>query len=65
MHTAQEILTTINDDPDFLEMFLTDAEWWVFYGYDVETKAQSSQWQHPEEPRPLKARQVQSNMRFY
>ena len=33
------------------------------YGYDIETKAQSSEWKHPEEPRPKKARKVQSNVK--
>ncbi|UYV77233.1 hypothetical protein LAZ67_15000198 [Cordylochernes scorpioides] len=35
---------------------------WV-YGYDVETKAQPSQWKLPHEPRPKKARQVRSNVK--
>ncbi|UYV61065.1 AGO3 [Cordylochernes scorpioides] len=30
--------------------------------YDVETKAQSSQWKLPHEPKPKKARQVRSNV---
>ena len=33
------------------------------YGYGIETKAQSSQWKRPEEPRPRKARQVRSNVK--
>ena len=33
------------------------------YGSDIETKAQSSQWKRPEEPRPKKARQVPSNVK--
>ncbi|UYV61909.1 hypothetical protein LAZ67_1007037 [Cordylochernes scorpioides] len=37
-------------------------EAWV-YGYDVETKAQSSQWKLPHEPRPKKARQIRSNVK--
>ncbi|XP_068625752.1 uncharacterized protein [Battus philenor] len=36
---------------------IIDDESWV-YGYDVETKAQSSQWKLPHEPRPKKARQI-------
>mgnify|MGYP006344042531 FL=1 len=31
--------------------------------YDVETKAQSSQWKLPHEPKPKKARQVWSNVK--
>jgi len=37
-------------------------ESWV-YGYDPETKAQSSQWKSPESPRPKKARQSRSNVK--
>ena len=33
------------------------------YGYDIETKAQSYQWKCSEEPRPIKARQVWSNVK--
>ena len=32
-------------------------------GYDPETKRQSSQWKHPESPRPKKARQVRSKIK--
>ena len=41
----------------------SNIESWV-YGYDVETKAQSSQWKHTESPRPKKARQVRSNVKI-
>lgn len=62
MSLAQEMLNEVNDDPDFLKRVITGDESWV-YGYDVETKAQSSQWKSPEEPRPKKARQVRSNVK--
>ena len=42
MDIAQEILTTFNDEPDLLKKGITGDESWV-YGYDIETKAQSSQ----------------------
>ena len=42
MDIAEEMLTTLNDDPDLLEKVITGNESWV-YGYDIETKAQSSQ----------------------
>ena len=58
---AQEMLTTFNDDPDLLKRVITGDESWV-YGYDIKTKAQSSQWKRPEEPRPTKACQVRSNV---
>ena len=52
----------VNEDPDFLKRVITGDEPWV-YGYDVETKAQSSQWKTPEEPIPKKARQVRSTVK--
>ena len=57
------MLTTFNDNPDLLKKVITGDESWV-YGYDIETKAQSFQWKHPKEPRPIKARQVRSNVKF-
>ena len=33
------------------------------YGYDIETIAQTSQWKRPEEPRPIRVHQVQSNVK--
>ena len=62
IYIAQKMLTMFNDDPDLLKKVITGDESWV-YGYDIETKAQSSQWKRPEEPRPKKARQVRSNVR--
>ena len=47
---------------DLLKKVITGEESWV-YGYDVETKAQSSQWKHTKSPRPKKARQVRSNVK--
>jgi len=41
---------------------VTTGESWV-YGYDPETKQQSSQWKSPTSPRPKKARQVKSNVK--
>jgi hypothetical protein len=40
----------------------TGNEAWIF-GYDVETKRQSSQWIWKPSPRPKTARQVRSNLR--
>ena len=39
---GQEMLTTLNDDPDLLKKVITGDELWV-YGNDIETKTQSSQ----------------------
>ena len=41
MDIAQEMLTTFNDAPDLLNKVITGDELWV-YGYDIETKVQSS-----------------------
>ena len=44
-------LDSVRDDPNLLKRVITGDESWV-YGNDVETKAQSSQWKLPHEPRP-------------
>ena len=49
---AQEMLTTFNDDSDLLTKVITGGES-SMYGYDIETKALSSQ---EKRPRPKKAR---------
>ena len=62
MKVAQESLNEVNDDAELLKCIITGDETW-FYGYDVETKSQSSQWRHSGSPRPKKARQVRSNVK--
>ncbi|UYV74009.1 hypothetical protein LAZ67_11001809 [Cordylochernes scorpioides] len=62
MNIANEMLDSVRDDPNLLQRVITGDEAWVD-GYDVETKAQSSQWKLPHEPRPKKARQVRSNVK--
>ena len=57
MDIAQEMLTMFNDDPVLLKKVLT-GEGSRLYGYDIETKTQSSQWKRSQEPRPKKPRQV-------
>ena len=47
MDIAQELFTTFNDDPDLLKKVIAGDETWE-YGYDIETKAQSSQSKRPE-----------------
>ena len=42
INIAKELLDSIRDDPNVLQRVITGDESWV-YGYDVETKAQSSQ----------------------
>ncbi|UYV83551.1 hypothetical protein LAZ67_23001444 [Cordylochernes scorpioides] len=41
MNIANEMLDSVRDDPNLLQRVITGDEAWV-YGYDVETKAQSS-----------------------
>ena len=47
------------EDMQFLKNIVTGDESWV-YGYDPETKQQSSQWKGPTFPRPKKRYQVRS-----
>ncbi|KAL4090154.1 hypothetical protein QTP88_025053 [Uroleucon formosanum] len=49
-------------DPNFIKNIVTGDETWV-YGYDPETKAQSSQWKTKFSPRPKKARKVRSSVK--
>ncbi|PSN38318.1 hypothetical protein C0J52_23219 [Blattella germanica] len=50
-NNAQDMMDTANSDPNFLKTVITGDETSV-YGYDPETKMQSSQWQHSTSPRP-------------
>lgn len=60
---AQECLELANGDPTFLRRVITGDESWV-YGYDMETKAQSSQWTARNEPRPKKIKQFRSKVKL-
>jgi hypothetical protein len=55
-------LKQARDDPSFISNVIIGDETWV-YGYDPESKQQSSQWKSPNSPRPKKARQVRSNVK--
>jgi hypothetical protein len=59
---CMELKDQARDDPNFISKVITGDESWV-YGYDPETKQQSSQWKSPNSPRPKKARQVRSNVK--
>jgi len=59
---SQELLGRSNTDENFLKNVITGDETWV-YGYDVETKVQSSQWVGTSSPRPKKACQSRSNVK--
>ena len=56
---CQELRQLVLDDPSIMSRFITGNEIWV-YGYDPETKQQSSQWKSLGSPRPKKARQSRS-----
>ena len=62
MDIAQEMLTAFKDDQDLLKKVITGDESWL-YGYDIETKAKSQQWKHPEEPTSKNAGQVRLNVK--
>ena len=49
MDIAQEMLTTFNDYLELFKKVITGNKSWL-YCYNIETKAQSSQWKRPEEP---------------
>jgi len=55
VNISQELLDHVSVDENFLKTIVTGDETWV-YGYDVETKVQSSQWVEQGLPRLKKAR---------
>ena len=59
---SEGMLDLANHVSEFIKIIITGDETWD-YGNDPETKFQSSQWKHPESPRPKKARQVRSNVK--
>ncbi|GFW38321.1 protein GVQW3 [Trichonephila clavipes] len=61
--TSSDLFQSASDDPKFMKLIITGDESWV-YGYDPETKRQSSQFKTPGSPQPKKARQVRSNIKL-
>lgn len=60
---SRDLLETTESDSTFLSKVVTGDEFWI-YGYDPETKMQSSQWITPKRsPVPKKARMVKSNVK--
>ena len=59
---CEELRQRALDDPSFMSRVITGDESWV-YGYDPETKQQSSQWKSPGSPRPKKARQSRNALK--
>ncbi|KAF0740779.1 protein GVQW3-like [Aphis craccivora] len=62
IEVCQSLKERTQNDPGFIKNVITGDETWV-YGYDIETKRQSSQWKSVTSPRPKKARQVRSNVK--
>ena len=62
LDVCREMKDQLKTDPDFLSKIITGDESWC-YGYNPETKQQSSQWKSASSPRPKKARQVKSNVK--
>lgn len=62
VETCRALKDQLRTDPDFFSKVITGDESWC-YGYDPETKQQSSQWKTSLSPRPKKARQVKSNIK--
>jgi len=56
---ARDLFESSCEDVQFLKNTVTVGESWV-YGFDPETKQQSSQWKGPTSPRPKTGRQVRS-----
>jgi len=56
---ARDLFERSYKDVQFLKNTVTVDESWV-YGYDTETKQQSSHWKGPTSPRPKKGRQLRS-----
>jgi len=59
---SQELLANANGNENFFKNIIIGDETRV-YGYDVETKMQSSQWMGKGSPRPKKARMSRSKIK--
>jgi len=59
---SQELIANANGNENFLKNIITGDETWV-YGYDVDTKVQSSQWLRKGSPRPRKTRMSRSKIK--
>jgi len=62
LSVATNMLQEAESDENFMWQIITGDETWV-YGYDRETKHQSSQWKSADSPGPKKARQVRSKVK--
>jgi hypothetical protein len=55
-----ELRHRVTTDPNFFQNVVTGDESWM-YGYNPETKVQSSQWKTLNSPRPKKERQSKAS----
>jgi hypothetical protein len=62
VNVCTELRQLASNVETFLSTVITGDESWV-YGYNPETKRQSSQWKSPTSTRPKKARQVKCNVK--
>ena len=58
---ANDLIQTATNDPDFLKKVIARDDSWV-YGYDLEMKAQSSQWKSLGSPCPKKVQPSHSKI---
>jgi len=58
----RELKQQARDNPNFISNIIPGDETWV-YGYDPETKQQSSQWKLPNSPWPKEACRFRSNVK--
>jgi hypothetical protein len=62
VNICEELCQIASDDATFLFRVIVGHESWI-YGYDTDTKQQSSQWKSPNSMRLKKARQVKSKVK--
>ena len=62
INICKSLKRSLNRDRNLLSKIIAGDETWIF-GYDPETKNQSSQWKFPGSPRPMKCRQVKSKIK--
>jgi hypothetical protein len=60
VNVCLELREKANEGPTFISRIIPGDESWI-YGYDPETKQQSSLWKSPQSPRAKTARQVRSS----
>jgi hypothetical protein len=62
LSVVTNLLQEAERDQNLMQDIITGDRTWV-YGYDLETKRQSTQWESPKCPRPKKGRQVPSKLK--